>query len=267
MKIVVPVCNNPQFIQLQHHTFQRFCKGCEYEFIVFNDAKDFPDKSNFGDVTLKQQIREVCLKLGIRCIDIANAGDASIPSFSIRHARTMNTIFQFMKENPDQYWVIDSDMFPIADFDLTSLSRYEAGVVEQERPGIEYVWPNYLYFDMHKLRNKDLVNFMEIHGKTDSGGEMFRWLEAQKKEAPYALYELQHLISLQWDEKQIPSYLHNAALLAFLKTDPRNQGGKFWCELYDGWLLHYRAGSNWAGEGRTLHDALTKKLQNVLESI
>jgi hypothetical protein len=267
MKIVTPVCNNPLFIELQYLTFKKFCCDTGYEFSVFNDAKDFPDKSNFGDTTIKQQIQDVCKRLNLQCITIPNEKDVGIPSFSIRHARTMNFIFDYMKKNPDQYWVIDSDMFPVADFHLSSMSRFEASVVLQERPGIQYVWPNYLYFDMHKLKHKELVNFMEISGKTDSGGEMWKWLEKYQTESPFALYPLQHLISLQWDEKELPSYLKNNALLSFLKTDPRNQEGKFWCELYDGCLLHYRAGSNWAGEGRDLHDTLTQKLAAVLRDL
>lgn len=266
MKIIIPVCNNPQFILYQIHTFKRFCKQ-PYEMIVFNDAKSFPDKSNFGDCTLKQQIHDICKANWIECVDVPNEEDIYTPSFSIRHARTMNFIFQYMQKNPDRFWIIDSDMFPVASFDLDALSRYEAGVVLQERSGIEYIWPNYLYFDMDKLRNKELVNFMEILGQTDSGGEMYKWLAKQKEEAPFALYHLKHLISLQWDEQQLPKYLKYNTLLSFLKTDPRNQGGKFWCEVYDGFLLHYRAGSNWGGEGRELHDALTKKLGDVLLSL
>jgi hypothetical protein len=42
MKIVTSVLNNPHFIELQYNTLKKFFIG-EYEFIVFNDSKDFLD--------------------------------------------------------------------------------------------------------------------------------------------------------------------------------------------------------------------------------
>ena len=51
MKIVTSVVNNPTFIEIQYYTLQKYFKG-EYEFIVFNDAKDFPDFTNGNDITI-----------------------------------------------------------------------------------------------------------------------------------------------------------------------------------------------------------------------
>ena len=50
MKIITAVVNNPEFVEIQYHTLKRFYQG-NYEFIVFNDAKLFPDYTNGGDVT------------------------------------------------------------------------------------------------------------------------------------------------------------------------------------------------------------------------
>lgn len=63
MKVVSAVVNNPIFIQIQFYTLQKYFKGSEYEFIIFNDAKDFPDFSNGGDITIKQKIENVCKEL------------------------------------------------------------------------------------------------------------------------------------------------------------------------------------------------------------
>jgi hypothetical protein len=49
MKIVTSVVNNPIFIEIQYHTFKKYMK-CDYEFIVFNDAKDFPDFKNLLNI-------------------------------------------------------------------------------------------------------------------------------------------------------------------------------------------------------------------------
>ena len=44
----------------------------------------------------------------------------------------------------------------------------------------------------------------------------------------------------------------------------RNQGGRFWAELYEGAILHLRAGSNWNGEGRAVHAELLRRLRTYL---
>ena len=50
----------------------------------------------------------------------------------------------------------------------------------------------------------------------------------------------------QITETQIPKNLQgNNKLIHFIKTDPRNQNDKFFCEIYDNKFLHYRAGGNW----------------------
>ena len=59
MKIVTAVVNNPDFIEIQYHTLKKYFKG-DYEFIVFNDAKDFADFTNDGDITLKNKLK-ICV--------------------------------------------------------------------------------------------------------------------------------------------------------------------------------------------------------------
>jgi len=71
MKIITAVVNNPIFIEIQYYTLKKYFKG-EYEFIVFNDAKEFPDFTNGNDITIKKQIDDICFKLNIKCININN---------------------------------------------------------------------------------------------------------------------------------------------------------------------------------------------------
>ena len=56
MKIITAVVNNPLFIEIQYYTLQKYFQG-EYEFIVFNDAKQFPDFTNGNDITIKTDFR------------------------------------------------------------------------------------------------------------------------------------------------------------------------------------------------------------------
>ena len=73
MKIITIVTTNPKFIELQYKTINKFIKSNEeLEFIVFNDSKDWPDITNFNDVSIKTKIVEICNSLGIKCINIPN---------------------------------------------------------------------------------------------------------------------------------------------------------------------------------------------------
>ena len=53
IKVLTAVVNNPVFIEIQYFTLKKYIK-CDYEFIVFNDAKQFPDFTNGGDITIYQ---------------------------------------------------------------------------------------------------------------------------------------------------------------------------------------------------------------------
>ena len=56
MKILTIATTNPLFIVIQYKTINKFIKCNEdVEFIVFNDSKDWPDITNFNDITIKKQ--------------------------------------------------------------------------------------------------------------------------------------------------------------------------------------------------------------------
>ena len=64
---------------------------------------------------------------------------------------------------------------------------------------------------------------------------------------------------------ELPQNLNsNTKLIDFFKKDVRNIDGKFFCEIYDGVFLHYRAGGNWRNEGLELHKKLSNALKNCL---
>ena len=56
----------------------------------------------------------------------------------------------------------------------------------------------------------------------------------------------------------------NTKLIHFMQTDPRNQNGKFYCEIYDNKFLHYRAGGNWEKRNMNIHHTLALKLRDLL---
>jgi hypothetical protein len=263
MKVVTPVVNNPGFIKAQFYTLKQHLKT-PYEFIVFNDAKQFPDYTNFDDTTLYSQIKNICEQLGIRCIDIPNEHHRELTHAGLRHIQSMNYITQFMFDNPDQYLHIDSDMFLVDTFDIDSLIHYDCAIILQTRPAIEYIWPNLFYFNTTNLKFRGLINW-NMTPTTDTGGKMEEWLRSYKESYPDKIFFIRHLASCQWDDTQIPPNIRNPKLKSFLQNDIRNtSNGKFWCELYNKNILHYRAGSNWNGEGKETHQYVTEQLLEAL---
>lgn len=101
---------------------------CPYEFIVFNDAKKFPDFTNFNDITIASEIEKVCKELNIKCINVPNDHHKNVP-YSVRAGDSMNYILRYELENLDSYLCLDSDMFLIDNFHEEEFKNYDAAVV------------------------------------------------------------------------------------------------------------------------------------------
>jgi hypothetical protein len=279
MKVITAVVNNPIFIQIQYYTLKKYMK-CDYEFIVFNDAKSFPDYSNGGDITIKNNISQMCNQLDITCINIPNQQHIKQTDAAIRCADSMNFILNYQLQNLDKYLLIDSDMFLIDYFDISEYEKYDCAVVLQSRNNFttNYIWNGIYYFDFIKIKNINLLNWNCCPG-CDVGGMMQQWLKLQTKQIPNTdeirhinkvfhnddIYYIKHLWSCSWNESEIPENLKDSTkLINFIKTDPRNQNGKFYCEIYDNKFLHYRAGGNWEKRNMNLHVNLALKLKQAL---
>ena len=280
--VVTAVVNNPVFIEMQHRTLKRHFKGDDYEFIVFNDAKDFPDFTNGNDVTMRRQIQDACRALNIPCIHVPNEHHKTNRDAARRCADSMNFMLHYQKNNPGKYLCLDSDMFLVADFDVTKYEGYECAVVLQSRLGMHYIWNGIYYFDMTRMKHTGLLNW-NCCPNCDVGGMMQRWLAAtvggggampstdvirwtNQEFHTSSVYFMKHLWSGSWDLTELPPGLkQNTQLVEFLKKDPRNANGQFFCEIYDGVFLHYRAGGNWRNEGASFHARLSQWLQQCLD--
>jgi len=288
MKIVTAVVNNPIFIEIQYYTFKKFMK-CDYEFIVFNDAKDFPDFTNGNDTTIKHMIENMCNKLGIRCINIPNDSHRTNNCPVKRCADSMNYILNFQKQNIDKYLMVDSDMFLVDYFNENDYNNYNCAIVLQSRDNfkINYIWNGLYYFDLHKMNNMDIFNWSSCNLINnvnqvvfcDVGGMTKQWLSKNVSSLPTTdeirftqnkyhrdnIYFIKHLWSCSWDEREIPENLKdNTKLIEYIKSDPRNKNGKFFCEIYDNRFLHYRAGGDWERRGLRNHVDLSYKLKKTL---
>jgi hypothetical protein len=284
MKIITAVVNNPTFIEIQYHTLKKYLKGVEsFEFIVFNDAKTFPDVTNGGDLTLREKIRETCQVLNIQCIPVSNDHHVYL-DMSKRHEDTFNKhVLRFQLDNPDKYLLLDSDMFLISELDMMTYFKYDCAVLLQSRPNLNYIWPGLCYMDLTKIQAPHLLNWAIGRGG-DTGSMMEEWLKRQANGAILpntddlrwknqvfktdTIYFIPHLWSCSWNETEMPENLkllkNYKDLLTFFTNDTRNNNGKYYCEIYDKVFLHYRAGSNWNKEGMVLHNYLTSKLKDIL---
>lgn len=267
MKIVSVFANNPIFIELLYNSIKKFFKSeKEYEIIIFNDAKTWPDITNFGDVTMKEQIINMCKKLNIHCINIPNNQHISQHSASVRHADSVNFITKFMLTYPDTYFMLDSDMFFVDYFDIKEFEKYYFCYINQSRNVnnkiINYPWPNLFYLNINEIPYKELINWSVAPG-LDAGGKCHLWLSQLDKEK---VLEIKHLWSCNWDEKDIPESI-NKNIKLFLDNDVRNEKGKYFSELYHKKILHYRAASNWMNNSYKLHNSMTNLLSETLTKI
>lgn len=277
MKIITAVVNNTDFIEIQYFTLKKYFQG-NYEFIVFNDAKDFPDYSNGNDITIKDKIENLCNILNIKCINIPNSHH--INHNTHRCTDSMNYILNYQKENPDIYLLLDSDMFLIDYFDINKYSGFDCAIVLQRTNNLKtnYFWNGIYYFDFTKLKDIEMLNWSEGNG--DVGVMMQSWFEKQMGEhyIPTCeelrwtneifhtdkIYFIRHLWSCSWDSNDLPENIKKREkLVEYFKNDDRNQNNKFFCEIYDNVFLHYRAGGNWNMEGFDYH----KKKSEVLKYI
>jgi hypothetical protein len=283
MKVVTSVVNNPVFIEIQYYTLQQYMK-CDYEFIVFNDAKPFDDFSNGGNSQMRDTITNVCKKLGIRCIIIPNNHHQSKTNRlyqepSYRTAEAMNFILEFQKYNPDRYLLLDSDMFLIDNFYLKDYTNFDCSVVLHKRKNIDnsdiyYIWNGLYYFDIPKL-DTQMMNWHCTY-TTDTGGMMYKWLKTKMQHDHKhnhnnhnnhnnRIYFIRYLQSLNWNSNHLPTNIQrNSKLVDFLLHDPRNQNGQFFCEVYDNKFFHYRAGGNWDKKDMSLHIELSNQLKDAL---
>lgn len=268
LHIQTAVVNNPKFIELQHTSLKYFVSG-DYDFTVFNDAKSWPDFSNFNDDSVRREIQRVCERLNIPCINLENSHHKFDACPAHRCADANTAMLEVQRSNPANYLVIDSDMFPIVPFKTNKYMKYDAAFVPQMRKNdskkVEYFWNGIYYFNMETLTPQAKLSWKcdDIEGVwTDVGGGMYYFLQESKNN----FYKIPHLHSGHWDALDFPLTCDNK-WLNYIKNDVRNTGTKFYSELYDNTFFHFRAGGNWEKRGATEYSSRVDLLESVVNSI
>lgn len=248
MKILSTSVNNPGFIELQNNSIKKYVNmvsgGEGVNLTVFNDAKNWNDFTNFNlsNKINKNMVSTVCNnRCYVTCIDVPNDSSQQATPLKARYASTLNTMMTYMFDNPDQYLVIDSDMFFVAPIDITQLNSCYFGYVDISGNGTDIPSPNMFYVDTVNLANKNLINWNITDGSVDAA-----WLASLKLEGGNAgkITEFTYLSSLTWDASNLPVNI-NSNVLNFFNYDPRNMSGKYYAEIYNNNILHFKAASNW----------------------
>jgi|UniRef100_A0A6C0JRD8 hypothetical protein len=287
MKFITSVVNNIKFIELQYYSLKKFYIG-DFEYIVFNDAKNFEDSTNNNDTKLKNKITQKCNELNIKCIINENDNHININSSSFRHSTVLDKMLEYQKDNLDEYIYLDSDIFFIDYFDIQKFREFKCAIVLQcreyyntkhhEISDINYIWPGLCYFNINT--NLSLLNW-GLAEKCDTGGMSNTFLIDINNDENYFpkinqiryryntvindnIYYIKHLWAYTWNKIDIPDNLkNNSIILELLEGDNRNNEN-YACELYNNNLLHYRAGSGWDGKNLENLERFCKLLKDYI---
>lgn len=97
-------------------------------------------------------------------------------------------------------------------------------------------------------------------------GEQIRY--SKKQLVDNYFYYIKHLWSGSWDSSEMPECIKDNNLLrTFLHNDSRNNGGKYFCEIYDDIFFHYRGGSNWMNNLNNNHNLYMQQLLTIVNDL
>lgn len=273
LQIYTAVVNHPEWIELQLLTLKRFLTG-DWQFVVLNDAKDFADFSNFGDVGMRYRIADTCARLNIPCIHLQNQHHQHITCAATRCYHALQQTLHVQQQQGGRVLGLDSDMFPMQSMDADTLyAGYTTAIVPQVRTNevgkqLNYFWNGLYYFDFDRIGAR--ANLMDwrcndVAGVwTDVGGGMHTFLEQLD---PAEMYRYEHKSSGSWGFDEYPFSSVTADWLPFCMGDPRNQGDRFFSEIYDNRFLHFRGGGAWERRNPTEYKQATDLLWSTVRTI
>jgi hypothetical protein len=152
------------------------------------------------DAAEAAEAEEECRKLGVRCI-------------SVPQGYSSNTMLEIVQQTPGRYWMLSSDMWPVAFLGPADVDRF---FQEQEQ-------------EQEQEQNAGQCLASQVW-----------WMDTTRAESHKPCWGsgLQLHSSGQWTLKDLPQHLQaNTALVEFLTQDPRNSGPALCAELYAGVLL------------------------------
>lgn len=271
--IITHSYNRPDFIEIQHRTFKKFLQD-DYEFVVFNDARNTDPKT-------RDAIKNTCKNLELRCIripqdlhtdpylerwpgeplDCVNVRCANVVQFSL-------DILGF-KHN-DIVMIIDSDAFLIKPFHIRNyMKQYDFASIPQCKDGYRYFWNALVIMNMKTLPHKETLNFNcgQIDGVSiDVGAHLYYYFKNNKNVRIGTINGpnssgINGLQDRSKEELLQKGYTEES--ISLMHDDKINNVNFF----LNGTFLHYRAASNWNHQSNTYIDHKTKLLNKFIDKI
>ena len=272
MKVITAALNNPILIEVQYYTLKKYMK-CNYEFIVFNDAKYWPEFTNYGTEDMMDKIEETCKKLKIKCIELPNKKkQKSYSQADQRTADYMTFITKYILANPDKYLYIEPDMFLLDDFKLEDYENYYCATTILNTTNKKISYPNHgiFYIDSSNSEiksNKNILDWkVDAKYNTNYPGDYDKLNEVGEKCSTWLLSldtnKVKYMTKLSgnWSKINIPERL--LKLETLLSTDPRNKNGLYFAELYDDKFLYFKCSGNFNKIAADQQQKLTMLLIN-----
>lgn len=241
LKVYTFADKRPDFISMQASCLRHFLRD-HFEFVVFENA---------NSIVNRIRIHWQCRLLGIKCIHVAEQ-DHSEPTIAC--ARPLQWSYDFHWKNEEGIVaILDSDMFPIADFSIEEfLDGFDVAGTKQKRGHVIYLWNGIMFFNMRSLPDKDKINFMfgEIEGHaTDVGGFLYYWIRDNSNLHIRHIPHTSHICSINQNFECLPIEIRE-------KYDQ-----DFCFEIYSRAFLHYGRGSNWDRQPKDYHNRKTELLK------
>ena len=256
------------FIETQYKSIKKFFKG-DYEFIVINDSRCR---------RTKRKINEKCIELGIKMISVPqkihrhrtltfpNTQEPNVMNACTRCADTVQYAYNKFKNENGIFFLIDSDMFLIKDFDANKyIEDYHVSGLKQSRGKIYYLWNGIFLMNLNTAPSKDSLNWDcgKVEGESvDVGGQTYHYLENNKDNLKVKYMDQVYLGKIEEYEnykktKNSLSEIDISILDDFvnLYKDFKFNNVKISKEyfnkelLIDNCVFHIRGGGNWNNEG------------------
>lgn len=251
----------PDFIPIQEKTFRKFLKD-DYEFVVFNDARE---------TVIFDEINRVCKNLGIRCITIPQEIHARPylyrePEESYFHpcvtcANVVQYSLDILGFNHNGYvMIVDSDLFLIRNFSIKEyLENYDISGLAQNRGHVHYLWNGILFFNMNTLPCKNELSFNcgKIEGEScDVGGYTYYYF---KNHPEVRLKGVNNHVDVGVCMRYGTTNSHPFLQLLIDENIPESE---FFLNFT---FFHYRAGGNWNYRSNEYHDHKTSALHKLID--
>lgn len=284
--IITHSYNRPDFIEIQYKTFKKFMHD-EYEFIVFNDARDSQ---------IREQINKICSQYQISCIEIPQEihdrpylqrdNNSGYNHSAVRCANVVQYSLDILGfDHDDLVMIIDSDMFLVNEFSVREyLKNHDIAALPQcrsnEQEKIDYIWNGLIFFNMATLPHKRTLNFNcgWVNGAlTDVGGYTYYYFknnpDVKLKHFESLVYVKDFWCNNCFNNPETQICIHNNHIMDSLHfSNPLKklvaQDRHSIMEVFiNNTFLHYRAGGNWNNESAEYHQKKTALLNTFINEL